>query len=196
VVSSLSVFCLRLGGTQQRVRSRLWPLCPPTGQRSHCCVWNCQKLTRGILWISRQSSGLCLKFPASNPIQIMWRSNAQTTGSNIAPLGNPRRWGGGGGDPQQQQQQQMQQHQYHQEQPPPGPPPQSNFDRQPPPPPMPEVPEGPRKRKSRWGDETSRVQMPGVVTAINSAVNSRDLDNYASTSSSSVSTLFSSLHLC
>jgi len=39
--------------------------------------------------------------------------------------------------------------------------------------------DGPRKRKSRWGDDNAKVQMPGLPTAIAGAVSGRDLENYS-----------------
>ncbi|WVR06363.1 branchpoint-bridging protein [Kwoniella sp. DSM 27419] len=41
------------------------------------------------------------------------------------------------------------------------------------------VDDGPRKRRSRWGDEKARVDVPGLPVAISGNVSQTELDNYA-----------------
>ena len=39
--------------------------------------------------------------------------------------------------------------------------------------------EGPRKRRSRWGDASERVEVPGLPVALTGKVSQAELDNYA-----------------
>ena len=39
--------------------------------------------------------------------------------------------------------------------------------------------DGPRKRRSRWGDESSKVEVPGLPVALTGKVSQTELDNYA-----------------
>ncbi|ORX40072.1 hypothetical protein BD324DRAFT_576531 [Kockovaella imperatae] len=39
--------------------------------------------------------------------------------------------------------------------------------------------DGPRKRRSRWGDESSKVEVPGMPVALTGKVSQTELDNYA-----------------
>ena len=39
--------------------------------------------------------------------------------------------------------------------------------------------DGPRKRKSRWGDESARIEVPGMPVALTGKVSQTELDNYA-----------------
>lgn len=39
--------------------------------------------------------------------------------------------------------------------------------------------DGPRKRKSRWGDATERIEVPGMPVAVMGKVSQTELDNYA-----------------
>jgi splicing factor 1 len=41
------------------------------------------------------------------------------------------------------------------------------------------IPDGPRKRRSRWGDATERVEVPGMPVAVMGKVSQTELDNYA-----------------
>jgi len=111
----------------------------------------------------------------------MWRNGNKVTGTNDAPLGAPRRWGGsqsdsrdsgafgGLGAPTSYTSA-----------------PTTNRDDAPPPPPppastAPEPPPTERKRKSRWGAESEKVNVAGLPVAINGTVDAADLDRYAAT---------------
>ncbi|OAV89051.1 hypothetical protein PTTG_08570 [Puccinia triticina 1-1 BBBD Race 1] len=111
----------------------------------------------------------------------MWRNGNKVTGTNDAPLGAPRRWGGSQSDPKDS-----------------GAfgglgaptsytsAPTTNRDDAPPPPPppastAPEPPPTERKRKSRWGAESEKVNVAGLPVAINGTVDAADLDRYAAT---------------
>ena len=39
--------------------------------------------------------------------------------------------------------------------------------------------DGPRKRRSRWGDATERTEVPGLPVAVMGKVSQTELDNYA-----------------
>ncbi|CAH7669585.1 hypothetical protein BY996DRAFT_6430879 [Phakopsora pachyrhizi] len=109
----------------------------------------------------------------------MWRNGNKVTGTNDAPLGAPRRWGGGQSDPKEagafgglgaptsytsapttNREEEL----------PPPPPPAAN---------APEPPPTERKRKSRWGAETEKVDVAGLPVAINGTIDTADLDRYA-----------------
>ncbi|KAE8229892.1 hypothetical protein CF326_g5123 [Tilletia indica] len=98
---------------------------------------------------------------------MSWRSAAQQTGSNGAPLAAPRRWGGGGGESGS---------------------PEATFGSLSAAPVKRErddegVPDevgadgvAPRKRRSRWGDASDKIVVP---TAITGHVSQEELDKYA-----------------
>ncbi|KAI9600155.1 hypothetical protein KEM48_000569 [Puccinia striiformis f. sp. tritici PST-130] len=111
----------------------------------------------------------------------MWRNGNKVTGTNDAPLGAPRRWGGSQSDPKES-----------------GAfgglgapssytsAPTTNRDEAPPPPPppastAPEPPPTERKRKSRWGAESEKVNVAGLPVAINGTIDAAELDRYAAT---------------
>lgn len=73
-------------------------------------------------------------------------TDARQTGANSGELGAPRRWGSGSASP--------------------APPPPSSTEREPP-------ADGPRKRRSRWGDASDKVNLAGLPTAINGKVTSK-----------------------
>ncbi|KAI9600928.1 hypothetical protein H4Q26_000722 [Puccinia striiformis f. sp. tritici PST-130] len=93
----------------------------------------------------------------------MWRNGNKVTGTNDAPLGAPRRWGGSQSDPKES----------------------GAFGGAPTPPPpastAPEPPPTERKRKSRWGAESEKVNVAGLPVAINGTIDAAELDRYAAT---------------
>lgn len=120
----------------------------------------------------------------------MYRSHAQVTGTNVAPLAAPRRWGGaatsapagsdspgafGGYGAPSAYTSAPSSNRYDS-----GPPPPSSSA---PPPPGAGGNDGAapteRKRKSRWGAEGERVAVAGLPVAISGKVDAADLDRYA-----------------
>lgn len=77
-------------------------------------------------------------------------ADARMTGSNSSDLGAPRRWGGSSMSPA-----------------PPPPPPERDASREA------SAEGGPRKRRSRWGNEAEKVNLAGLPTAISSNVKSK-----------------------
>jgi len=96
----------------------------------------------------------------------MWRNAQRSTGSNLSDLGAPRRWGGSDGPSSSRTITDG----------------SSSYDRsgsQDTASSATQAESAPRKRRSRWGDESTKVDLAGLPTAISGNIQGKELDNYA-----------------
>jgi len=93
----------------------------------------------------------------------MWRNASRISGTNADDLGAPRRWGNANNTIEAAPSRGFSQGSAQNESSAPAAPAEA----------------GPRKRRSRWGDESAKVDLAGLPVAIQGNIEGKELDNYA-----------------